>query len=248
MPPVVRRSLNNLLDAVDVRGEGCNDDLSRSFTEYSIEDRADFTFGSDEAGNLSVRGVNHEQVHALFTEASKGTKVGQAGVKRKLVHLEITGDQQFSCRGADKDSQSVGNRVGHGDEFKIEVTDSDSVTFCYDVQVVGGQLVLTKLRFDECQCQFRTIDWDVFAEFQQVRNTADMVFVTVGEDHADNVVHAVFNPREVRENQVNTRLGFFREKNATVDNEEFGVELQHVHVAAHFTQATKWDDANGALF
>ena len=69
-----------------------------------------------------------------------------------------------------------------------------------------------------------------------------MVFMPMSQNHADNVVKTVFNPRKIGENQVDSRLRFFREKNAAVDNQEFVIKFQNIHIAADLAQATQRDN------
>ena len=75
-----------------------------------------------------------------------------------------------------------------------------------------------------------------------------MVFVTVSEHHTNDVIQTIFKPREIRQNQIDTGLGFFGEKHATINNEEFAIKLQNVHVSTDFSQATQGDNPEASLF
>ncbi|CAB4900677.1 unannotated protein [freshwater metagenome] len=75
-----------------------------------------------------------------------------------------------------------------------------------------------------------------------------MVFVSVGQDHCQNVVETVTNRREIRQDEVDPRLIFFGKENPTVDDEKLAVEFVDRHVAADFAEATHRDNAQGALF
>ena len=69
-----------------------------------------------------------------------------------------------------------------------------------------------------------------------------MVFVPMSQNHTDDVVKTVFNPRKIRQNQVDSGLRLFREKNATVDNQEFVTKFQNIHIAPDLAQATQRDN------
>ena len=71
--------------------------------------------------------------------------------------------------------------------------------------------------------------------------------MAVSEHNPNNVVEAVTNGREVRQNQVNARLVVFREQNATIDDQNLSVDLEAGHVAANLTETTDRDNAEGAL-
>ena len=69
-----------------------------------------------------------------------------------------------------------------------------------------------------------------------------MVFMPMSQNHADDVVKTVFNPRKIGQNQVDAGLRLFGEKNAAVDNQEFVIKLQNIHIAADLAQATQRDN------
>ena len=77
---------------------------------------------------------------------------------------------------------------------------------------------------------------------------ADVVFVTVREHDADDVVEAVPDGREVGEDQVDARLVLFGEEHAAVDDEDLAVDLEDGHVATDLAETADGDDAQGARF
>ena len=73
-----------------------------------------------------------------------------------------------------------------------------------------------------------------------------MVFVTVGQEDADHIIHAVFEVAKVGKDYVDAWLVFFREQDTTVDDENLAVDLENGHVATDFSDATKRNDAEDA--
>ena len=106
--------IENLLHAVNVGGEGRNDNPSFTRCEDVGNDRANLALGGNEPGDLGVGGVNHEQVHSLLTQSGKRAQVGDPSVHGQLVHFEVTGVQNRSCWGGDGNGQGVWDGVVDG--------------------------------------------------------------------------------------------------------------------------------------
>ena len=88
-PSVVQGGgVEDLLDAVDVAGEGGHDDLPVGVGEDVVQDLADLTLMAHHARDLGVGGVHAEQVHALLTETGEGTQVRDAPVDGQGVILK----------------------------------------------------------------------------------------------------------------------------------------------------------------
>ena len=66
-------------------------------------------------------------------------------VKRQLVHLEVTSDQDFTGGGANENSKCVWNRVGNRNELAIEGTNRLAVSLFDNMKIFGRKSVLTKL-------------------------------------------------------------------------------------------------------
>ena len=92
--PVLRVGrVEDLLDAVHVRGERRHDDAAGRLGEDGVEHGPDLPLGRDEAGDLGVGRVGQQQVDPGRAEAGEAGQVGEAAVQRQLVHLEVAGVQ-----------------------------------------------------------------------------------------------------------------------------------------------------------
>ena len=238
--------IQDLLHAVNVRGEGSDDDAAAGASELGFEHWADFAFCHGEARHFGVGGVRQEQVHAFLAQTREVAKVGDAAIKRQLVHLEVAGVQHGAGFGAQEHGQRVRDRVVHGDEFAFEVADLRDLAFHHDVGV-GLDPVLCQLRFDEGQGQLRPIQRDVFAQAQQVRDCTDVVLVAVGEHNAHHIGQAVLDVREVRQDQIHARLVLLGEEHTAVDDQQFPVEFEDGHVSADFAQAAEGNNSHCPL-
>ena len=240
--------VDDLLDTVHVRGEGGDDDLARGLAEHLVEDRADLALGRDKSGHQRVRGVHHEQVDALLAHAGEGAQVGETAVQRKLIHLEVTRDEDVARIGAHEDRERVGDRVGDGDELEVEGTDGEAVALGNDVEARVGQAVFAQLGCDEGQGQVGSVDRNVSSQLEEVGHGTDVVLVAVGEDEADDVVHALFDPGEIRQDQVDAGLGLLGEEDATVHDQELAPVFEDVHVAADLAETSQRDHSQCAIF
>src|SRR5690606_37297042 len=109
----------------------------------------------------------------------------------------------------------------------------------------GPDAVLLELRLDEGERERRAQDRDVGAVAQQVRDSADVVLVAVGEDEAHDPVVAPLEVREVGQDQVDARLLLLREEDAAVDDEDLAAVLEDGHVATDLAEAAEGDGPQG---
>src|SRR5699024_546500 len=116
-----------------------------------------------------------------------------------------------------------------------------------DLDGLRRDAVLLELRADEGQRQLGADQRDVRALLEQVRDTADVVLVAVGEDDALDVVEAVADRGEVRQDHVDAGLVLLGEQHAAVDDHQLADVLEHGHVAAHLAETAESGDAHAVL-
>ena len=75
-----------------------------------------------------------------------------------------------------------------------------------------------------------------------------MVLVAVGQDEADDVVHPILNPGEIRQDQIDAGLALLGEENATVHDQELAPVFEDVHVAADLAETSQRDHSQCAIF
>ena len=246
-PAAVRGGgVEHLLDAVDVGREGRDDHAPLGGREDGVEHGADLPLVGREAGDLGVRGVDHEQVDAGLAEPGERTQVGDPAVERQLVHLEVAGVQHGPGRGAHGDRERVRDGVVDRDELALEHAEPLGHALPHGERQ-RGDAVLAELGLDERERQLRADQRDVAAQAQQVRDRADVVLVAVREDDRLDVVEPVGDVVEVRQDEVDAGLVVLGEQHAAVDDEQAAGVLEHRHVAADLPQPAERDDAQGAL-
>ena len=82
-----------VLHPVHVGGEAGDDHPLLALDEDPFQGGTDVAFSGDEAGDLRVRRVDHEQVDPRGAQSGEGPEIGQPTVQRQLVHLEVAGVQ-----------------------------------------------------------------------------------------------------------------------------------------------------------
>ena len=138
--------------------------------------------------------------------------------------------------------------MGDGDELEVEGTDGEAVALGDDVEARVGQAVFAQLGCDEGQGQVGSVDRNVSSQLEEVGHGTDVVLVAVGEDEADDVVHALFDPGEIRQDQVDAGLGLLGEEDATVHDQELAPVFEDVHVAADLAETSQRDHSQCAIF
>ena len=160
-PAVEGGGVENLLDPMNVAGEGGHNDLPIGAGEDVVQDLADLLLVTDHARNLGVGGVHAEKVDTLLAEASEGAQVCDAPVDGQGVHLEVAGDKHVTGVGSDHDGHGVGNGVVNGHELQVEGAVGD-LLMLDDLLQDRMDTVLLELGLHEGQGELATHQGDVF--------------------------------------------------------------------------------------
>ena len=237
--------VDRLLDAVDVRGEGGDDELLGGLVEGLLDGRGEVALGTHESGHFGVGGVDHEDVDPLLTELGEGPQVGDPPVDGQLVHLEVTGVEDRPGVGLDVDGQRVGDGVVDGDELDVELlADLGGVALTHHAQVVVADAVLLELGLHQGKGEFGSVDRDVRTTLEQERHRTDVVLVAVGQQQGlDSRQLVVVEVVQVRQEQIDAGMVVLGEQDAAVDEQQFPVDLVAGHVAADVAQPSQRDDA-----
>ena len=228
--------VQDLLNAVHVRGEAGHDDPLSAASEHALEGGTDVSLGCREAGHLGICRVDHEQVDALFPEAGEGAQISDSAVQRQLIHLEVTGVHDQTRGGTDCDGQGIGNGMVHRNELALELAEADLVAILDGALRDIAQLVLAELLSQQRQRQLRPDDRDISALPQQIWHRADMVLMTVGEHQADHIAQTFADGIESRQDQIDAWMIILGEQHSTIDEQQLAVELDRRHVAANIAK------------
>ena len=94
-------------------------------------------------------------------------------------------------------------------------------------QSVAEQVMFFQLALGQSGREMRTVNGNV-EFFQDIRQRAKMVFVSVGKNYGSNVLTILFEEIEVRNANVNPVGGFFWKPHARVKDEHF-ILISHSH-------------------
>ena len=91
---------HDLLDTVDVAGEGRNNDTADGFIKDFLHAMTDRGFGRSIAFDFGIRGIGHEQINALRAQFRKliDFKIWPNGSQ---INLEVAGFDDTSFAGVD---------------------------------------------------------------------------------------------------------------------------------------------------
>src|SRR6187431_254391 len=103
-----------------------------------------------------------------------------------------------------------------------------------------------ELRLDQREGERRSDERDVLAQPEQIRNSADVVFMAVSEHDAEHVIQSVSDRREIGKDQVDARLVLLGEEHAAVDDKNLAVDLVRGHVATDLAEAADRDYAKSS--
>ena len=243
---ILVRGVDHLLHAVHMAGEAGDDDLARSLGKRLVKSRTDGGLRLDEAGNLGVRGIHHQQIHALFADLAEFDQIGDAMIQRQLVKLDIAGIDQGAGRRLDVYGQRIRNGMRDVDEFKVERAGLELVT-PGDLDLRRVDVVLLALCLRKGKGELGADQRDIRAKPKQVRHAADMILMTMRKHQRLDLVETILDIAEIGKNQIDAGLLLLREEHTAVDEQQVAVVFDHVHVAPDLAQTAKWRDAHRAL-
>src|SRR5438445_7808936 len=127
-------------------------------------------------------------------------------------------------------------------EFDRERSDSDDVARLDAVQQhIAQNSVLVELAFRETEREVRSINGNVEL-FQDVRQRAQMIFVSVREDDGSYVVAILFKNFEVWNANVDTIDALFGKTHAGIENEHLVAGAQQGAIHAKLTDTAEGND------
>ena len=248
LAPVGGGGVDDLLDAVDVRGEAGDDDAPLAAQEELLELGPDDRLAGREAGAVGVGRVAAQQQQLLVAELGQAPDVGRPAVDRRLVELVVAGDEHRPQRRVQGHGAAVGDRVGHVDELDLEGPELEALALLDVVDVDLLEAVLVELGARHRGGQRTAEDRDVDRQLaQDPRQRPEVVLVAVGDDDALDVVDAIAQVGEVGQHEVDPDHLGGREAQPDVDDDDPVLVLEDRHVLADLAQPAEGQDPQGAV-
>ena len=236
--------VDDLLDAMDVRGEAGDDDPPVRPRERLQQRGPDARLRRRDSRPVGVRRVAAEAQQALGAERRQAGEVGGVAVDRRLVELVIAGQQDRAELRVDRHRTRVRDRMRHVDHLDPEVPGLLDRARLQVAQGHVAQLVLLQLRADHADRQPAAVDrrWDADLA-KHVRQGADVILVTVREDDRVDVVDSVAKVVEVRQDEVDAEHLGRREHQPRVDDHDAAAVFDDRHVLADLAEPAERQDA-----
>src|SRR5215212_1367920 len=243
-PVVPLRRLDHLADAMDVGGEGRDDDPAPRLVEDVLEGRLYGLLGGHVARSLGVGRVAKVGEYPLLAKLGQPTQVYRLALDGRQVDLKVARKQDQAGVGTDCYGHGVGDRVVDVDKLEAIATQVLPVASLYLAQVALLDPELLQLAAYEPERELGCVDRNIELA-QQIRQRPHMVLMTVRENYALQLVRVLPQVCEVRKNKIDARHLLVRERHTGV-HQYYSARLAHGrHVLADLTQPSEGHDLQG---
>ena len=142
-----RRLVDYLLYSVDITGEGRNyNTLPLCGIEKVLEAFANGTLGLCVAGALGIGALAHERKYSAVAKLAETRQVDDSALDGGIIHLEVSGVHDNSCRSVDSERTGVRNGVINANELHGHAAHADILPRLHNVErSLGEQSVLLEL-------------------------------------------------------------------------------------------------------
>ena len=242
---VLLGAVQDLLDTADIRSEGRDDDAAAARLHKEIVKAVGYLlFGRGITGTLGVGGIGKQREYALIAQLSKTAQVDHAACHRGVVDLEVAGVDDRTRGGMDRHAHRVGDAVVDMDQLDVKASELYMVARVLLDQLGGSRkAVFTQLVLDQTDGQRRAVDRHVDLG-EQVRDTADMILMTVSDDHAADPVAVLLDVGIVGDDHIDAQHIAVGERHAAVEDDHVALALEHCHVLSDLVQTAEKGDAD----
>ena len=96
--------------------------------------------------------------------------------------------------------------------------------------------MLAKLPLNESDGELRAVDGHI-ENLEKIRQTADMILMTVGYDYSAYPVRVALDIGEIGKHEIDSEHILIRECKSAIDKEHILAVFKQCHILAHFIQA-----------
>ena len=246
---VLDGDVHDLLQSVDVGGERRNDDAPvRVFCKDVLERRADDLLAHRVPGALDVGGLAEIEKHALFAVFGDLFQIDGLARHGRQVDLEVAAMKDDPVRRLDRKRHRPRDGVIDVDEIDGERPRLDAVVrrdgaFRDVVHAVFAQFVV-----DERKRQLGAVEGRPGQQLlHEIGNAADMIFVSVRQKDAADLLAVVDEIGDVGKDEVDPRHLFGREDDACVNDDDVAAVLDGGHILADLADAAEEEHFDGLL-
>ena len=240
---VLERQLQDHRDAVNRAGKGGDDHPAFGLGNVAIQAGEHRALRRAETGHLGVGGIAEQAQHTLLAVMGQAGHVEGLAIHRRVVELEVTGEDHGAHGGGDGQREAVGHRVGVADELHREVLAHLHHIARGDGLEDGAIHHTGLLHFsgEHGQGQPGPMDHRNREVLEVVGNATDVVLVTVGHDHAADALLVFAQIAGVGHHHVDAMHAITGEGQAGIHQHDVVAVLEHTGVLTDLVQAPEGD-------
>src|SRR4051794_12133473 len=179
--------------------EARKDDAVLGVIEDVFKPRPNGAFAFCVSGPVDIGRVRHKQQNTTPAVFGEGMQVEQLIVCRSRINLEVSGMDDDTKRGGDREGDSLNNRMRYVNELDGERSEFHLLPRLDTIESGGReQIVLFETTLNERECERRSVDSNVRNDGQQKRNCTYMVLVAMCEDQTSYMLAVFFEVGKVR--------------------------------------------------
>ena len=240
-PPHLARDLGQLADAMQMGGKDREKELAAAARDDLAQHGLYRTLRARSPGALDVGRIRHQQRHALGAQLGEALAVEEFAVDRRGIDLEVAAVHDQPGRSRYRERDRVGRGMGDADWLDAERAELEAPARLDRVHARADQPVLVEAAACEGQRHPGAIDRHVEAA-QQMRQRADMIFVSMSQDDAENFEMALFEIGEIRRQHAQSERALFGEHYPGVDYDRAPGTFDHRQVEPDFAEPTQRHD------
>ena len=235
---VLYRRVNDLLNAVHVRGECRNDDTTTHVMKRLVKRRTDCTLTRCMSLALCIRAVCEEEQNPLVAKLGEAAEIRHLPIDRRIVELEVTRVDDHAHGGLDREPNRIGDRVIHADKADTEAADIDDIPRHHRVQIARINAVFLETPFENPERQTRPIDGyrDLLHYIWQ---GTDMILVPVRENNRFHLVPVFDQIGNIRNDKVDAEHVLLREHEPGVDHKNLIIHADGSHVLSDLAKTAE---------
>ena len=230
-------------------GEGGDDHATFGFSNAAIQAGEHRALGRAEARHFRVGGITEQAKHTLITVVGQASHIKVLTIDRGVVELEVTGEDHRAHRSGHRQRIAVGHRVGVANELDLEVlAELDHFARGHRLQHRAvSDAGFRHLSLEQGQGQTRAVNDRNVEVLEVVGDATDVVFMTVGDDHAANALLVLAQEAGVWHHHVHPVHAVAGERQTGINQNQVVAEFKNTGVLSDLVQAAQGDHPQGGL-
>ena len=230
-------------------GEKRNDDPPARFGKNIVERFAYDLFRLRMPFAFRIGGIRQKKANALFPrKTTQGGQVGAHAVRGEFVDLEIAAVHDLPRRGFHRQRIALRDGVADGDKVETQAAELQRMFRGHGDQLHPvEQAALAQLVLHKGQRQGGTVNLQPLDEGNQPGHRADVVFMAVRQDHAEQPLALIEDGFQRRDDHVHPKLLIVGEHDPAVDEDTALGRVPHLAVHAYFAKAPEGRDGQKSI-